>query len=950
LFISRKSWLAAAGIVIAASATMLAPAAAWAQSANLEVIKTGPTTVEPGANATYAVKMRNLGPNDAANVSLADTLPPNTTFVSFAQLSGPAFTTTAPAVGGTGTVTSTLAVLTPGNPADFLLVVNVNPSASPGIIITNAASATSSTPDPDTSDNFSTTFATVIAGPATHFSVSAPAAATTGTSFNFTVTPLDAQNNIATSYSGSVHFASTDGAAVLPADTTISGSAATFSATLNTAASQTITVTTPKAGSPTGTSGAINVVALPATHFSVSAPAAATTGTSFNVTVTALNAGGTTVTGYVGTVHFTSSDGAALLPADSTLTNGVGTFSVTLNSPGSRTITATDTVTSSIAGTTGAISVSGPANHFSVSAPAAATAGAPFNFTVTALDSANNIITGYAGTVHFTSTDGAAVLPANSTLTNGVGTFSATLNSAGSRTITATDTVTAATTGTSGPINVGVNATSTTLTSSQNPSQVGQAVTFTAAASSSGGTPTGTVIFKDGAVVLGAGTLSAGGIATFTTSTLALGSHSITASYAGATTFAASASASLIQTVNTPTDSLKLRALQVLATPVAAQTSGMAISGAVDNAITEGFSDGGALVMPNGGGVRFNFAADPDGKPVSANARSTDPFSSANGSFASSGRTFATQPSSADGASPSHIDDTFSALAYAGPTKARPLRVAEPKEWLGWAEVRGATLDHWGTGAPGTVVGAPMLYGNQVNLLAGLTRKFTSNFLIGVLGGYETFDYRSDALQGRLKGDGWTVGSYLGWRITEGIRFDAGAAYSGIGYNGTAGTAAGSFNGNRWLVTGGLTGTYNTYGVRIEPSARVYALWEHENAYTDTLGTMQAARDFSTGRASGGMKLSYPIAWCATTVLAPYVGFYGDYYFNSDNAGTLAAAAVPIPANFILDGWSARAVGGLTAQFGNGAQVAVGGERSGIGGNFGLWTYRARASVPFAPQ
>jgi hypothetical protein len=43
-------------------------------------------------------------------------------------------------------------------------------------------------------------------------------------------------------------------------------------------------------------------------------------------------------------------------------------------------------------------------------------------------------------------------------------------------------------------------------------------------------------------------------------------------------------------------------------------------------------------------------------------------------------------------------------------------------------------------------------------------------------------------------------------------------------------------------------------------------------------------------------------------------------------------------------------VGGLAVKFGNGAQIAVGGERSGIGGNFAFWTYRARASVPFGPQ
>jgi len=45
---------------------------------------------------------------------------------------------------------------------------------------------------------------------ATHFSVTAPASATVGTAVNFTVTALDASNNLVTSYSGTVQFTSTD--------------------------------------------------------------------------------------------------------------------------------------------------------------------------------------------------------------------------------------------------------------------------------------------------------------------------------------------------------------------------------------------------------------------------------------------------------------------------------------------------------------------------------------------------------------------------------------------------------------------------------------------------------------------------------------------------------------------------------------------------------------------
>ena len=96
--------------------------------------------------------------------------------------------------------------------------------------------------------------------------------------------------------------------------------------------------------------------------------------------------------------------------------------------------------------------------------------------------------------------------------------------------------------------------------------------------------------------------------------------------------------------------------------------------------------------------------------------------------------------------------------------------------------------------------------------------------------------------------------------------------------------------------------------------------------------------------------MSYPLRWSPTTVLKPYMGLYSDYYFNSDGVGPGAAAEAAIPPNFILDGWSARAVGGLAAKFSNGAQIAVGAERGGIGGNLGLWTYRARATVPFGAQ
>lgn len=232
------------------------------------------------------------------------------------------------------------------------------------------------------------------------------------------------------------------------------------------------------------------------------------------------------------------------------------------------------------------------------------------------------------------------------------------------------------------------------------------------------------------------------------------------------------------------------------------------------------------------------------------------------------------------------------------------------------------------------------LKGDQVNATAGLTRKLAPNFLVGAFGGYEHLDYTSDALNSRLKGDGWTVGAYLGWRFAHGLVFNMALARSAIDYNDTSGMAAATFPGSRWLSSAGLTGTYHWQALVVQPSARVYALWEHDSSYTDSLGTVQPDTNFTAGRASAGTKLSYPFAWTSTISFAPYAG--GDYYLNSDTASIAAASATQL-----LQGWSARFTAGLDMRFKGGGQLSFGGELGGIGGNTTIWTWRARGSIPF---
>jgi uncharacterized repeat protein (TIGR03803 family) len=201
-----------------------------------------------------------------------------------------------------------------------------------------------------------------------------------------------------------------------------------------------------------GGSGGGTVFELPlgvASHpsFQISGfPATATAGTASTFTVTVQNPDGTADTGYTGTVHFTSTDPQAGLPADYTFTAadaGVHTFTATLKTAGTQAINATDTAHSVNPGGITTNVTAAAASHLVITGPSTAQPGVAFSLRVFAFDAYGNLATGYTGTVKFQSSDKTANLPANYTFTasdNGTHSFSGiVLKKKGKQSITATD-------------------------------------------------------------------------------------------------------------------------------------------------------------------------------------------------------------------------------------------------------------------------------------------------------------------------------------------------------------------------------------------------------------------------------------------------------------------------------------------------------------------------------
>ncbi len=315
---------------------------------------------------------------------------------------------------------------------------------------------------------------------------------TAGTPFQVTVKASDIFGNTFAGYTGTVHFTSSDSQAGLPADYTFTAAdngVHTFTVILKTAGNQTVTVTDPLGPSFLTSNATVTINPAAASTLMVSgfaSPVAA--GTAGSITVTAKDAYGNVATGYGGTIHFSSSDPQAALPADYAFTaadHGVHTFSATLKTAGTQALTAADTTTGSLTGTQSGIIVTAAAAATLVvtgfpSPTVADTAGA---FTVTAQDAYGNVAVGYTGTVHFGSSDPRAVLPANYTFTagdHGAHTFTATLKTAGTQALTATDTATGTITGAqSGIVITAAAAATLTLAGFPSPITAGTAATFT---------------------------------------------------------------------------------------------------------------------------------------------------------------------------------------------------------------------------------------------------------------------------------------------------------------------------------------------------------------------------------------------------------------------------------------------------------------------------------------
>ncbi|HEY7329541.1 MAG TPA: FG-GAP-like repeat-containing protein [Gemmataceae bacterium] len=271
-----------------------------------------------------------------------------------------------------------------------------------------------------------------------------------------TVEALDIFGNVATSYTGTVHFATSDVQASLPADYTFTAADQgrhNFLLAFKKAGTQSLTATDTANTAFTSTQSVSVAPGAPAVWVVTGFPSSTTAGAAQTFTLTAMDAFGNVATNYTGTIHFSSSDAQAILPANYTFTPGDAgrhTFTAAFKTTGPQFLTFTDTVNPAFTSTQSLTVTPAAAASFVVTGFPATTAGVAHTLTVMVKDAFGNLATNYTGTVAFSSSDPLATLPANYTFTAadvGVHTFTATLKKAGTQSITVSDTQTPSATG-----------------------------------------------------------------------------------------------------------------------------------------------------------------------------------------------------------------------------------------------------------------------------------------------------------------------------------------------------------------------------------------------------------------------------------------------------------------------------------------------------------------------
>ncbi len=195
---------------------------------------------------------------------------------------------------------------------------------------------------------------------------------------------------------------------------------------------------------------------------------------------------------------------------------------------------------------------------------------------------------------------------------------------------------------------------------------------------------------------------------------------------------------------------------------------------------------------------------------------------------------------------------------------------AGDKRFGAWMQGAYSTIDNSQAGL--------QMDGSVYNLVAGLDYMLSDRVVAGVAFGYESLDLTTAFNNGSTEGTGLSITPYIGFSLTNAWSADLAASYGTIDYDVVRNTnIRGSYDAERWFVSGNLNGNYGFGRLRVMPKVGVLYLEEKSDSHVDSTGATVVGSTTKLGRISAGGRVGY-----AFDSVMPFVKVVGEYDFEKN--------------------------------------------------------------------
>ena len=238
--------------------------------------------------------------------------------------------------------------------------------------------------------------------------------------------------------------------------------------------------------------------------------------------------------------------------------------------------------------------------------------------------------------------------------------------------------------------------------------------------------------------------------------------------------------------------------------------------------------------------------------------------------------------------SPQGFNINFASLVGGSePQTGRPLPLEQRLRWNTWAT---GTFNNVNSEQDVAVEGT------VINVWTGTDYLIDQNILIGVMVGYENSNLEVNEIeQSSVEGQGYGGGIYMGAKLIPGVIMDVSFAWMSISYDTEVfdtrlqaqddepiGNVSASFEAQRIMFAGNLTGTWHWNALRISPQVGVIWANEAQDAYQDSNNIDVDKQDFNFGRIVFGPELGIRMNMTANSWIEPFGAATGQYDFMTD--------------------------------------------------------------------